>query len=195
MDFMPISTQRPLVCIKTRKFHTGLKLAALELRRIAVNSLLPNNLAFLMSSNTVIYCFSIHFQSYFLNIFFDKELFWWYFLELSSTVIVFIFRWLFLFLIYRSHCYRWAAVVPRSNWRLQSVEPHVSHVQDQVRHCVWSSEGLFAYLYVHHAASHVYVKKKTNQIRRTLLEKQRRAHKWCTPMDPHIWPSKSRTTS
>ena len=20
-------------------------------------------------------------------------------------------------------------------------------------------------------------------------------HKWCTPMDPHIWPSKSRTTS
>ena len=31
--------------------------------------------------------------------------------------------------------------------------------------------------------------------RRTLLEKQRRAHKWCTPMAPHIWPSKSRTTS
>ena len=26
-------------------------------------------------------------------------------------------------------------------------------------------------------------------------EKQGRAHKWCTPMDPHIWPSKSRTTS
>ena len=40
-----------------------------------------------------------------------------------------------------------------------SVEPHVSHVQDQVRHYVWPSEGLFAYLYIHHAASHVYVKK------------------------------------
>ena len=37
---------------------------------------------------------------------------------------------------------------------------------------------------------------KTIQVRwtRTLLE-QGRAHKWCTPMDPHIWPSKSRTTS
>ena len=35
----------------------------------------------------------------------------------------------------------------------------------------------------------------TNQTCRTLLEKQGRAHKWCTPMDPHIWPSKSRTTS
>ena len=29
----------------------------------------------------------------------------------------------------------------------------------------------------------------------TLLEKQGRARKWCTPMDPHIWPSKSRMTS
>ena len=35
----------------------------------------------------------------------------------------------------------------------------------------------------------------TNQTCRTLLEKQSWAHKWCTPMDPHIWPSKSRTTS
>ena len=35
----------------------------------------------------------------------------------------------------------------------------------------------------------------TNQTRRTRLEKQGRAHKWCTPMDPHIWPCKSRTTS
>ena len=26
-------------------------------------------------------------------------------------------------------------------------------------------------------------------------EKQGQAHKWCTPMDPHIWPSKSRMTS
>ena len=30
---------------------------------------------------------------------------------------------------------------------------------------------------------------QTNQTCRTLLEKQGRAHKWCTPMDPHIWPS------
>ena len=30
---------------------------------------------------------------------------------------------------------------------------------------------------------------------RKLLEKQGRAHKWCNPMDPHTWPSKSRTTS
>ena len=38
---------------------------------------------------------------------------------------------------------------------------------------------------------------KSIQVRRTrtLLEKQGRAHKWCIPMDPHIWPSKSRTTS
>ena len=27
------------------------------------------------------------------------------------------------------------------------------------------------------------------------MEKQGRTHKWCTPMDPRIWPSKSRTTS
>ena len=36
---------------------------------------------------------------------------------------------------------------------------------------------------------------QTSQTRRTLLEKQRRARKWRTTMDPHIWPSKSRTTS
>ena len=36
---------------------------------------------------------------------------------------------------------------------------------------------------------------QTSQTRRTLLEKQGRARKWRTPMDPHIWPSKSRTTS
>ena len=27
------------------------------------------------------------------------------------------------------------------------------------------------------------------------LEKQGRTHKWCTLMDPHTWPCKSRTTS
>ena len=36
---------------------------------------------------------------------------------------------------------------------------------------------------------------QTSQTRRTLLEKQRRARKWRTTMDPHIWPSKSKTTS
>ena len=36
---------------------------------------------------------------------------------------------------------------------------------------------------------------QTNQTCRTLLEKQGWAHKWCSPMDPHIWPGKSRTTS
>ena len=34
-----------------------------------------------------------------------------------------------------------------------------------------------------------------NQTCRILLEKQVWAHKRCTPMDPHIWLSKSRTTS
>ena len=36
---------------------------------------------------------------------------------------------------------------------------------------------------------------QTNQTRRTLLEKQGRTHKRCTPMDPHTWLCKSRTTS
>ena len=36
---------------------------------------------------------------------------------------------------------------------------------------------------------------KTIKTCRTLLEKQGRTHKWCTLMDPHIWPCKSRTTS
>ena len=39
-----------------------------------------------------------------------------------------------------------------------SIEPQDSYVQDQVRRCICPSEGLFAYIYVHHAASHVYVK-------------------------------------
>ena len=37
---------------------------------------------------------------------------------------------------------------------------------------------------------------KTIQARQTrLLEKQRRDRKWCAPVDPRIWPIKSRTTS
>ena len=35
----------------------------------------------------------------------------------------------------------------------------------------------------------------TNQTRGTLLEKQRRAHKRCTPVDPHSWMCKCGTTS
>ena len=34
---------------------------------------------------------------------------------------------------------------------------------------------------------------KTIQVRQTRQAGQ--THKWCTPMGPHIWPSKSRTTS
>ena len=39
------------------------------------------------------------------------------------------------------------------------------------------------------------LKSLTNQTRRTLPEKQGRAHKWCSPMEPFTWPSKSRATS
>ena len=35
---------------------------------------------------------------------------------------------------------------------------------------------------------------QTNQTCRTQLENQGRAHKWCIPMDPHIWPGIIRTT-
>ena len=63
-------------------------------------------------------------------------------------------------LIYRSHSYRWAAVVSPIELTILSVEPQDSYVQDQVMPCVWSSECLFAYLYVYHAASHVYVRKE-----------------------------------
>ena len=35
----------------------------------------------------------------------------------------------------------------------------------------------------------------TNQTRGTLLEKRGRAHKRCTPVDPHIWMCRSGTTS
>ena len=45
------------------------------------------------------------------------------------------------------------------------------------------------------ASHHENYPNQTNQICRTLLEKQGRAHKWYTPMDPYIWPSKSRKTS
>ena len=50
-------------------------------------------------------------------------------------------------------------------------------------------------LYGHLPPHHENYTSKMNQTRGTLLEKQGRAHKWCTPMDPHIWPCKNRTTS
>ena len=65
-------------------------------------------------------------------------------------------------LFYRSHSYRWAAVVSRSNKRSWALS-RKTHVQDQFRYRVWPSMGLFKYLYVHHAASHVYVKKTKNK--------------------------------
>ena len=45
------------------------------------------------------------------------------------------------------------------------------------------------------ASHHENYSSETNQTCRTLLEKQGQTHKWCTLMDPHTWPSKSRTTS
>ena len=61
-------------------------------------------------------------------------------------------------LIHRSHSYRWAAAaVPRSNRRSWALS-RKTHVQDQVRYWVFPSMGLFKYIHVHHAASHVFVK-------------------------------------
>ena len=45
------------------------------------------------------------------------------------------------------------------------------------------------------ASRHENYTSQTNQTCRTLLEKQGRTYQWCTPMDPRIWTSKSRTTS
>ena len=70
-----------------------------------------------------------------------------------------IFQWLFLFSSIEATLIDDSSSSP-IELMILSIEPQDSYVQDQVRHCVWPSEGLFAYLYVHHAASHVYVKKK-----------------------------------
>ena len=40
------------------------------------------------------------------------------------------------------------------------------------------------------ASHHKNYPSQMNQTCRTLMEKQRRAHKWCTSMDPHIWRAK-----
>ena len=44
-------------------------------------------------------------------------------------------------------------------------------------------------------AHHENYQSLTNQICRILLEKQGRAHKWCSPVDHFTWPNKSRATS
>ena len=59
----------------------------------------------------------------------------------------------------------------------------------------WRQHPTRHQLYGHLPSHHENYTSKTKQTRCTLLEKQGRAHKWCTPMDPHIWPCKSRTTS
>ena len=41
------------------------------------------------------------------------------------------------------------------------------------------------------ASHHRNYPSQTNQTCRTQLEKQVQAHKGCTPLDPHVWPSKS----
>ena len=70
-------------------------------------------------------------------------------------------------LFYRNHSYRWAAVVPQSNWRSWALR-RKTHAQDQFRYWVSPSMGLFKYLHVHHTASHVYIKKTKTKNRWTI---------------------------
>ena len=71
---------------------------------------------------------------------------------------------------------------------------YVSRIFSNIATCKLSiSERIFMHMY--HFARNVNKWKLIYQAYRKLLEKQGRAHKWCTPMDPRIWPSKSRTTS
>ena len=58
---------------------------------------------------------------------------------------------------------------------------------------VFRISGFLCYLHISHIQ--VWLCNSTNQTCRTLLEKQWWARKWCTPVDPRIWPIKSRTTS
>ena len=59
----------------------------------------------------------------------------------------------------------------------------------------WRQHPTRLHLYGHLPPHHENYTSSTNQTRRTLLEKQGRAHKRCTPVDPHIWMCKSGTTS
>ena len=169
-------------------------------------------------------------------------------------------------LIYRSPSYRWAAVVPRSNWQSWALSRKTHTYIMLLPMCTWKKKiftlsfnlvkvqdccifkfiEILGYILSYHpiqaltgfyfigrirfwlgllfffffffffessieqvlattphetptirtlAPHHENYTCYTNQTRGTLLEKQGRAHKWCTPMDPHIWPCKSRTTS
>ena len=59
----------------------------------------------------------------------------------------------------------------------------------------WRQHPTRLQLYGHLPPHHENYTSSTNQTRMTLLEKQGRAHKRCTPVDPHIWMCKSGTTS
>ena len=59
----------------------------------------------------------------------------------------------------------------------------------------WRQHPTRLQLYGHLPPHHKNYTSSTNQTRRTLLEKQGRAHKRCTPVDPHSWMCKSGTTS
>ena len=59
----------------------------------------------------------------------------------------------------------------------------------------WRQHPTRLQLYGHLPPHHKNYTSQTNQTRGTLLEKQGRAHKRCTPVDRHIWMCKSRTTS
>ena len=74
-----------------------------------------------------------------------------------------------------------------SSWQLyKNVESNIEQVLATTPHETLTIRPL--------ASHHENYTGYTSQTRRTLLEKQGRARKWCTPMDPHIWSSKSRTT-
>ena len=74
-------------------------------------------------------------------------------------------------------------------WRQlhKNVKSYIEQVLETTRHETPTVRPL--------ASHHESYTGQTSQTRRTLLEKQGRARKWRTPMDPHIWPNKSRMTS
>ena len=56
----------------------------------------------------------------------------------------------------------------------------------------WRQDPTRHQLYGHLPPITKTIQVRTKQTRKTLLEKQGRTHQWCTPIDPHIGPSKSR---
>ena len=59
----------------------------------------------------------------------------------------------------------------------------------------WQQHALRRQLYDNLPPITKTIQARRTRHRRTLLEKQRRDRKWCAPVDPCIWPIKSRTTS